>query len=103
MIQARTLPFKLARAFMNSELVEQLVEPNEVDPWYERLREEYDWHARYGEQRALAMHSDYDRALSYASRGVARHRDAFSLNTLGTVLMRRATDSTTPPLTALGH
>jgi hypothetical protein len=89
-IRSRTLSFRLARAFMNAEFVERLVGRDAVDSWYERLREPYDWHARYWEQRALAMRSDLDRAHSFASRAVNRHRDAFSLNTLGTILMRRA-------------
>lgn len=89
-IRSRTLSFRLTRALMNAELVERLVGRDLVDAWYERLRESYDWHARYWEQRALAMRSDLERAQSFASRAVRRHRDAFSLNTLGTILMRRA-------------
>lgn len=65
-----------------------------VDDWYEEIKDDYAWNARYWEQRALFLSQQrkYDRAESYATNAVSKHRDPFTLNTLGTVLMRKSVE-----------
>ena len=62
---------------------------------YEDLRPFYDWDARYWEQRALAeVRMDHlDKAMSFAETAILRHRDPFTLNTLGLILLRMAESS----------
>lgn len=63
--------------------------------WYQDLEPEFAWNSRFWEQRALAeLMADqprYEMAESWAREAIDRHRDPFSLNTLATVLLRRAT------------
>ena len=77
----------------------RLVFPSaDLDSWYERLLPTFgSWSARYWEQRAItARHagtsepSVLSKAESYALRAVSIVRDAFSLTTLGTVLLAKA-------------
>jgi hypothetical protein len=89
-VRNRTVYFKLTRALMHGTTVEDLVGRGKVDDWYAELEQAFSWHARYWEQRALNLDGDLDRALSYAHRAVNKLRDAWTLNTLATVHMRRA-------------
>ncbi|CAB4547232.1 unannotated protein [freshwater metagenome] len=89
-MRRRTHEFRIVREMMRVEAVRDLLGRDDVDDWYAELEEYYNKNARYWEQRALALTSDLGRAFSYAKKAVACHEDAFTLNTLGTVLMRRA-------------
>lgn len=70
----------------------------ELDNWYESLDSAFgSWSARYWEQRAItARHAGYGdpatlaKAESFALRAVGIVRDAYSLTTLGTVLLDKA-------------
>lgn len=70
----------------------------ELDSWYESLAPSFgSWSARYWEQRAImGRHLGRTRpemlsaAESFASRAVNIVRDAYSLTTLGTVLLAKA-------------
>lgn len=89
-IQNKTLEHRIVRSLMDLDTVRLMLPAPEVDDWYAQLESAFDWNARYWEQRALALTDSLERAFSYARRAVNRHRDSFSLNTLGTVVMRRA-------------
>ncbi len=91
-ISQRTLPYQIARELMDHQVVQGWVGKGRVDKWYEDLVPSYDWNARFWEQRALAetTSGQFDRAESYAEHAVKLHRDPFTLNTLGTVLLRKA-------------
>ncbi|MFZ1438532.1 MAG: SIR2 family protein [Candidatus Microthrix subdominans] len=91
-ISRQTLEYRIARALMNIDSVRRLSGSDDVDTWYADLEDAYNWNARYWEQRALGLRDRLDRAYSFARRAVTRSEDAFSLNTLGTILMWRATD-----------
>lgn len=86
----KTLEHRLAAGLMDRHFVQRIVPRDAVDAWYSDLQDVYSWNARYWEQRALADGTSLDKAYSYAERAVSTHRDAFTLTTLGTVLMRRA-------------
>lgn len=89
-IRRGTLEYRLAAELMDERLVKRLADSDDVDAWYATLESEYGWNARFWEQRALAQTRNLDRAFSFAQRAVQERRDGFALNTLGTVLMRRA-------------
>ena len=89
-IRQGTLEYRIAAELMDEKLVKRLAGSSEVDSWYASLEESYRWNARYWEQRALAQDENLDRAYSFAQRALQLRRDGFTLNTLGTVLMRRA-------------
>lgn len=91
-IQRKTVPQRIVASLMDLEAVQLLCRSSYVDDWYEALQAEYRWNARYWEQRALGLPLVPDRAYSYARRAVGIRADAFTLNTLGTVLMRRAVE-----------
>ncbi len=95
-IVQRTLEYRIAAGLMDEEFVRWMCHSDEVDWWFDGLEQYFSWNARFWEQRALASARDLDRAYSFAQRAVSKHRDAFSLNTLGTVLMRRAVTSVEP-------
>jgi hypothetical protein len=86
---------RAASQLMDLALVRRVLRVDDVDNWYEQLSSQYGWNARFWEQRALGLPDQLDRAFSYAKRAVSRHEDAFTLNTLGTVLMRRAAHPST--------
>lgn len=88
-IRRKDFYYRAASQMMDLAFVQRVVGKNEVDGWYEGLTEYYGWNARFWEQRALGLPDTLDRAYSYAKRAVDKHKDAFTLNTLGTVLMRR--------------
>ena len=89
-VRQRDFFHRAASQMMDIAFVQRLLGREDVDSWYESLRPHYKWQARFWEQRALGLPDALDKAYSYAERAVDLHRDAFSLNTLGTVLMRRA-------------
>lgn len=92
-IRRKTLDYRIVRELMDLETVRRLLRTDRVDDWYRRLEPHYRWNARYWEQRALGLTDELARASSYARRAVDKSQDPFTLNTLGTVLMRRATGS----------
>jgi len=89
-IRRKTLAHRIVASLMDLEVVRLLNRSSEVDDWYERMERAYSWSARFWEQRSLGLENAPDRAYSYAKRAVSLHADAFTYNTLGTVLMRRA-------------
>ena len=91
-IRQRTLPYLIVRRLMDQEVVFDWVGRDHAREWYENLLSGYDWDARYWEQRALAearLHS-FAKARSFAEEALRIQRHPFTLNTLGTVLMRMA-------------
>ena len=93
-ISQATIYYRLARSLMNgSFLVEQLGgDFEQALDVYGDLEEAYDWNSRYWEQRALtaADAGKYEPAFSWAKQAVRRREDSYTLNTVGTVLMKRA-------------
>jgi hypothetical protein len=88
----------LVGSFMTFNNLRGVFPSADLDPWYEQLLPTFGgWSARYWEQRAItgrhAGRSDpsiLSKAESYALRAVSIVRDAFSLTTLGTVLLAKA-------------
>lgn len=91
-IRRRTIEYRIVSALMDADSVQGLLGKALAETWYESMSDSYGWNARYWEQRALASESNLPHAFSYATRAVSILRDAFSLNTLGTILMRRANE-----------
>jgi hypothetical protein len=77
---------------MNHRVLADWFGQDAVDKWYAELQDVHGWNARYWEQRALASArvNLFDRAESFAHHAVQLYRDAFTLTTLGSVLMRKA-------------
>lgn len=93
-ISAGTLNYRISRALMTVQNLTRLFGGDlaTVLDWYVSVEAEFDWNARYWEQRALAASEfgAFEPAYSWAREAVARHEDSYTLNTVGTVLMRRA-------------
>lgn len=98
-ITASTVHYRIARSLMTVDTLLRLLnrDKDAVLDWYEALQDAYDWNARYWEQRALAALEvgSYEPAYSWALEAVVRRRDSFTLNTVGTILMRRAVSEAT--------
>ena len=88
----------LIGSFMTYNNLRQVFPSSDLAPWYTELLPVFgDWSARYWEQRAImSRHVGrsepivLSQAESYALRAVSIVRDAFSLTTLGTVLLAKA-------------
>jgi SIR2-like domain len=95
-ISASTIHYRIARALMGHDILADLLknDSDAVLDWYEKLQPEFDWNARFWEQRALAAADAlmFEPAFSWAREAVDRRRDSLTLNTVGAVLMRRAVD-----------
>lgn len=91
-IRQRTLPYRIARELMDAHVVWSWVGKRLAPNWYMQLVPEYDWNARFWEQRALVelRSRRFPQARSFAERALELHEDPFTMNTLGTVLMRMA-------------
>jgi len=93
-LSASTVQYRIARALMGHDLLAGILDrdADAVLDWYEKVQSEYDWNARFWEQRALAAADAnlFEPAFSWAREAVERHRDSLTLNTVGAVLMRRA-------------
>lgn len=91
-IQQKTLYYRIIKELMDERIILDWLDPVLAQKFYSNLLPYYDWNARYWEQRALAEASmnHLDPAMSFAETAVARNRDPFTLNTLGTVLLRTA-------------
>jgi hypothetical protein len=90
-IAAKTLHYRLVRQILDWELLARWIGTDRLLEWYEVLQDRYDWNARYWEQRALAAShlGLHEPAMSWARRGIEEYRDAYALNTLATVILRR--------------
>lgn len=99
-ISASTIHYRIARALMGHDILSDLLgsDSDAVLDWYEKLQPEFDWNARFWEQRALAAAdaSLFEPAFSWAREAVDRRRDSLTLNTVGAVLMRRAVNEARP-------
>lgn len=97
-IGQRTLHARIAAELMDEKILADWIGAGRVEEWYEEQAASYGWNARFWEQRALAASGRnlWDRAESYAEKAVDLHRDPFTLNTLGTVLLRKALAVTEP-------
>jgi hypothetical protein len=87
------LAYRIARSVMDEEFVLSIhLDEQEALDWYTPLDRDYEWNARFWEQRALlaSRAGRHEKALSWALTAVAKLRDSFSLNTVGVVSMRRA-------------
>jgi hypothetical protein len=93
-IRQRTLPYRIIRSLMDKDVIRDWLGDDRAHDWYESLRQEYDWNARFWEQRALleSDRRDFPKARSFAEHAVTLQRHTFTENTLGTILMRIATD-----------
>ncbi len=93
-IRQRTRPHRIIAQLMDAERVIAWFGAESAETWYHGLEPPYGWNARFWEQRALAAceHPEprYEAAEAWAREAVASHADPFSLNTLGTVRLRRA-------------
>ena len=93
-ISQRTRPARIIAQLMDADRIHDWFGTNRSNEWYESLYSEYSWNSRYWEQRALAEARDaaprWEKAHSWASEAVSQHADAYSLNTLGHVLIQRA-------------
>lgn len=93
-ISSSTIYYRIARALMGHDLLAELFgkRSNAILDWYETLQPQFDWNARFWEQRALAAADSlmFEPASSWAREAVERRRDSLTLNTVGAVLMRRA-------------
>jgi len=97
-IRQRTLPYRIVRSLMDKDVIKSWLGETRAHDWYESLRDEYDWNARFWEQRALleSDRKDYPKARSFAEYAVTIQRHTFTENTLGTILMRMAIDYLVP-------
>jgi hypothetical protein len=95
-ISTRSLPYLIIRHLMDEQFLIEWLGLRRTLAWYDSLQAHYDWNARFWEQRALAETrlKKFAKARSYAERAVAIRASAFSLNTLGTVLLRIAVEGT---------
>lgn len=88
----------LVGEFMRYRNLSQLFPAADLDRWYESLEIAFgSWSARFWEQRAIMSRQKgasnpeiLSRAESYALRATSIVRDAYSLTTLGTVLLAKA-------------
>jgi hypothetical protein len=97
-ISERTLAARITGTLMDEKVLRGWLGLARVESWYEEQAPGHDWNARFWEQRALAASAKllWNKAESYAERAVAIHADAFTLNTLGTILLRKALETTSP-------
>lgn len=95
-ISILSIHYRIARSLMGHDILADLLgnDSDAVLDWYEKLQPEFEWNARFWEQRALAAAdaSMFEPAFSWAREAVDRRRDSLTLNTVGAVLMRRAVD-----------
>lgn len=93
-ISASTIYYRIARSLMGHEMLLRLLEDNyeAVLEVFEKIEWAYEWNARFWDQRALvaADNRRFEEAFSWAQQALDKRKDAFSLNTIGSVLMRRA-------------
>lgn len=91
-IQQKTLYYRIIKELMDERIILDRLDHELAHRFYADLRPYYDWDARYWEQRALAESrmGHLQPAMSYAETAVDRNRDTFTLNTLGTILLRTA-------------
>jgi hypothetical protein len=98
-IGARSMYYLIARSLMGQRFMSGLLDQNftRVLEWYAEIQPAYDWNARYWEQRALAASNagQFEPAYSWARQAVQVRADSYTLNTVGTVLMRRALSEAT--------
>jgi len=88
----------LVGSLMSYNNLVEIFPSSDLDPWYESLSGSFGtWSARYWEQRAIMSRhvgrtrlEALSRAESFALRAVSIVRDAYSLTTLGTVLLAKA-------------
>ncbi len=94
-IQQKTLYYRIIKELMDERIILDWLEPVLAQKFYSDLLPYYDWDARYWEQRALAEANmnHLDPARSFAEIAVVRNCDTFTLNTLGTVLLKTACSS----------
>ena len=91
-ILQKTLYYRIIKELMDERIIVDWLGYKWAQKFYADLRPYYDWDARYWEQRALAESrmNHLEPAMSYAETAVNRNRDPFTLNTLGTILLRTA-------------
>lgn len=89
----QTRNHRLVARVMRWRFLETYLSPVEADDWfYEQVKQCYGWNARFWEQRSLCATDScrWDLAESFAEKSVSIVDDAMTLNTLSTVLFRRA-------------
>jgi len=91
-ILQKTLYYRIIKELMDERIILDRLNHELAQRFYADLLPYYDWDARYWEQRALAESrmNHLKPARSYAETAVHRNRDPFTLNTLGTILLRTA-------------
>ncbi len=94
-IRQQTSAYLVVRRLMDQEVVRQYVGNDLTKRWYEELEPAYKWNARFWEQRALAEIElgAYGKARSFAEYALKQQRHPFTLNTLGTILLRTAVEN----------
>ncbi len=91
-IQQKSIYYRIIKELMDERIILDWLGYPLAQQFYSDLLPYYDWDARYWEQRALAeaRMGHLDKAMSFAETAVERNRDPFTLNTLGTILLRIA-------------
>jgi hypothetical protein len=97
-VRGRNSTAVLVGSFMTYNNLREVFPSADLDSWYEELLPTFgEWSARYWEQRAImgrqvgrSEPGILSKAESYALRAVSIIRDAYSLTTLGTVLLAKA-------------
>lgn len=92
--RAKSLPYRIAKSILDENIISGWVGSARLSAWYSELAADYDWSARFWEQRALAEARlrKFPRARSFAEEAVKRHPDFISFNTLGHILLRMSTE-----------
>ena len=95
-IAQRTLEYRIVKELMDKDVLRGWLGSDQLDSWYEQLESDdlFGWNARFWEQRALSASElgNHSRALHYAYKAYACRSDAYTMNTLATIKMRRAID-----------
>lgn len=93
-ITSSTIFYRISRSLLANDMLFKLLDSNygATSDVYERIQTAYEWNARFWDQRALLASNNnrFEKAFSWAQQALLKRKDSYSLNTIGTVLMRRA-------------
>ncbi len=97
-LKQETLPSRIAKILMDSEVVYGWMGQKLASRWYDELHDNFSWNSKFWEQRALteARLKYFPKARSFAEEAVRIYYHHYSLNTLGTILVRMALEYVSP-------
>jgi tetratricopeptide (TPR) repeat protein len=89
-VSLRTIYHRISREIFDASFIFHWIGKSKARDWYHENALFWDWNARFWEQRALLeiKIGNYPQAYSYAEHAVKIYKDSFSLNTLGSILMK---------------